>query len=207
VSDKREMRERAIARRDAMSAAARHDASRRIAEHALDLEAVRAARRVSGFHPFGSEVDCVPLLGELARRGATTALPVIVAKGVPLIFRAWAPGDRLAAGVWGILAPPESAEEVVPDLVLVPLVAFDGEGYRLGYGGGFYDRTLERLRRAGKVTAIGVAFACQEVGQQVGRVPREAHDARLDGVVTEDGARLFSKDAAAEGGPSEKGLS
>ena len=136
---------------------------------------------VSGFHAFGDEITVLPRRARLAEAGWITALPVVVGKGRPLEFRAWAPGEALVPGRWDIPQPPEGVRVVEPDVVLVPLLAFDRQGYRLGYGGGFYDRTLAALRAQKAITAIGVAFA----GQEVQAVPRESFDARLDYVMTE----------------------
>jgi 5-formyltetrahydrofolate cyclo-ligase len=136
---------------------------------------------VSGFHPFGDEIDTRPLLGQLAGEGWTTCLPVVVGKGMPLEFRRWFAGEPLIAGRWGILRPGDGAETVEPDVLLVPMLAFDRGGYRLGYGGGFYDRTLAGLRAKKSITAIGVAYSAQEVDV----VPRDAHDQRLDFIMTE----------------------
>ena len=136
---------------------------------------------VSGFMPYRSEITTIPLLNRLRRDGWRTCLPVVIAQGVPLVFRAWNPGEPLVPGVWDIPAPPEQAPEVLPDVLLVPLLAFDRAGYRLGYGGGFYDLTLAKLRAIKKVTAVGVAYHAQLVDQ----VPRAPHDAPLDYVMTE----------------------
>ena len=136
---------------------------------------------ISAFHSFGSEISTFELFDKLAAEGWTTALPVVIAKNTPLVFRQWAPGDPLVLGRWDIQVPPEEAPEVQPDVLLVPLLAFDRKGYRLGYGGGFYDRTLEKLRARKSVTAIGVAYA----GQEVDEVPRDAYDQRLDWIMTE----------------------
>jgi 5-formyltetrahydrofolate cyclo-ligase len=143
---------------------------------------------VSGFHPYRSEINVVPLMARLASEGWTTALPVVIGKGRPLLFRRWFPGDRLVDGVMDLRVPPEDAPELAPDLLLVPLLAFDRDGYRLGYGGGFYDRTLALLREKKPVMAIGVAYADQEVGH----VPRGPEDARLDAVLTERGLITFA---------------
>jgi 5-formyltetrahydrofolate cyclo-ligase len=143
---------------------------------------------VSGFHPYRSEINVVPLMARLASEGWTTALPVVMGKGKPLLFRRWFPGDPLVSGTWDLRVPPEDAPELTPDLLLVPLLAFDRQGYRLGYGGGFYDRTLALLRDNKPVTAIGVAYADQEVGH----VPRGPEDARLDAILTERGLIAFA---------------
>jgi 5-formyltetrahydrofolate cyclo-ligase len=137
---------------------------------------------VSGFWPMGSEIDLRPLLEVLSRRGHPIGLPLVVAKQTPLLFRAWKPGDILKPGGFNTEVPAEDKPEVVPDILLVPLLAFDREGYRLGYGGGFYDRTLEKLRASGPRLAIGVAFAAQEVEA----VPRGDHDQPLDMLLTEE---------------------
>ncbi|MCB1380275.1 MAG: 5-formyltetrahydrofolate cyclo-ligase [Alphaproteobacteria bacterium] len=137
---------------------------------------------VSGFIPYQSEITTMPLLNRLRRGGWTTALPVVIAQGQPLVFRAWLPGEPLVPGVWDIPIPPETAPEVLPDVLLVPMLAFDRGGFRLGYGGGFYDRTLARLRQVKPVVAIGVAYH----GQMVEHVPAGEHDAALDYVMTEE---------------------
>ncbi len=176
---------------------ARGDASKRRAgahEYLKDTAGLALAARglpdgvsrtpgiVSGFIPYKSEITTIPLLNALRRGGWRTAMPVVIAQGLPLLFRAWAPGEALVPGVWGIPMPPETAPEVLPDVLLVPLLAFDREGYRLGYGGGFYDRTLEKLRKLKAVVAIGVAYHAQMVDQ----VPRGPHDAPLDYMMTEE---------------------
>jgi 5-formyltetrahydrofolate cyclo-ligase len=136
---------------------------------------------VSGFIPYKSEITTVPLMNRLRRNGWQTCLPVVIAPEQPLVFRAWAPGDPLVPGVWDIPVPLEAAPEVLPDVLLVPMLAFDARGYRLGYGGGFYDRTLEKLRALKKVVAIGVAYHAQMVDE----VPIGPYDAPLDYVMTE----------------------
>lgn len=142
-------------------------------------------RRVSGFKSFADEIDVMPLLARLAREGWRTALPVVVGRGQPLVFRAWAPGEPTVAGAWSIPVPLATAPELEPDVLLVPMLAFDGAGFRLGYGGGFYDRTLAALRAAKPVIAVGVAYGAQEVAH----VPRGRHDEPLDWILTEQGAR------------------
>jgi 5-formyltetrahydrofolate cyclo-ligase len=136
---------------------------------------------LSGFWPMGSEIDLRPLLEVMSKRGHLVGLPVVVGKERPLVFRAWKPGDILKPGGFNTEVPKDDQPEVVPDILLVPLLAFDREGYRLGYGGGFYDRTLEKLRASGPRLAIGVAFSAQEVE----RVPRGDFDQPLDMLLTE----------------------
>jgi 5-formyltetrahydrofolate cyclo-ligase len=152
-----------------------------LAVRGLPVERETSRNIVSAFHSFGSEISTFELFGRLVRDGWTTALPVVVSKNVPLVFRQWAPGEPLVLGRWDIKVPPDTAPEVLPDVLLVPLLAFDRKGYRLGYGGGFYDRTLEKLRAIKKVTAIGIAYGAQEVDS----VLRDEHDQQLDWVMTE----------------------
>lgn len=142
---------------------------------------------VSAYWPMGDELDPRPLMAALHAAGHGVALPVVVARGEPLLFRAWVPGLPLVDNVFGTRAPPQAAPAVVPDVLLVPLLAFDPDGYRLGYGGGYYDRTLRRLRGEGRALAVGFAFA----EQQVDSVPREPFDEPLDWIVTEREARAF----------------
>jgi 5-formyltetrahydrofolate cyclo-ligase len=150
---------------------------------------LKPQRIVAGYAPFRDEADPFPLLRFLAASGWTCALPAVVDTDEGLIFRAWHPGDPLAAGRYGIPAPDETAASVRPDVVLVPLLAYDGAGRRLGYGAGYYDRALASLRRTGHVLAVGIAYH----GQRVAMVPAQDHDQRLDMIVTEQGAVDFRK--------------
>lgn len=136
---------------------------------------------VAGYWPFGDELDVRPLLRQLHERGDRLALPVCGPRGTPLTFRAWTPGSVLVPGRYGIAEPVAGQTALVPAVVLVPLLAFDRAGRRLGYGAGYYDRTLAGLREAGPVLSIGIAYSAQEVV----RVPVGAHDERLDWIVTE----------------------
>jgi 5-formyltetrahydrofolate cyclo-ligase len=142
---------------------------------------------VSGFWPIKDEIDVRPLMAELSREGCRLALPVVLGRGQPLLFRAWQPGDPLEAGVFGTLQPSARHETVEPDALLVPLLACDGDGWRLGYGGGFYDRTLQGLRARRKVTAMGVGFDAQLVAE----VPHGPDDQRLDWMLTDRRACAF----------------
>jgi 5-formyltetrahydrofolate cyclo-ligase len=174
------LRREALARRDALPADERARAGLALAAHAFPV-ALPPGAIVSGFSPLKSEIDPIPLMRKLAEAGAQLALPVVAGKGKPLIMRAWAFGQPLASGVWGIREPPPDAPEVLPDILLVPLLAFDRLGHRLGYGAGYYDMTIAALRVQKPVTAIGLAFAAQEVPT----VPTTARDAPLDVVLTE----------------------
>ena len=136
---------------------------------------------VSGYSAMKSEFNPVPLMRRLADAGAKLALPVTPKRGNPLIMRAWAFGDELGSGVWGIREPKAEAPEVFPDIMLVPLAAFDRAGHRIGYGAGYYDMTIARIRALKPVTTIGLAFAVQEIS----KVPATTFDQQLDLVLTE----------------------
>jgi 5-formyltetrahydrofolate cyclo-ligase len=158
-------------------------AAGRIATHGIGFSGVAPPAWVSGFLPIGEELDPAPLMLRLAGEGYRLCLPVMEAKGKPLLFRAWTPGDPLEAVMWGIREPLPSAPLVDPDVLLSPLLAFDAAGYRLGYGGGFYDRTLARLRGIKDVVAIGLALD----EQKVDAVPHADYDERVDWVLTPSG--------------------
>jgi 5-formyltetrahydrofolate cyclo-ligase len=179
-SAKSDLRRAALARRDALPPEERAAAAQVVAARAFPIPAPAGAI-VSGYSPMKSEFNPIPLMRRLADAGAQLALPVVSGRGKPLIMRAWSFGAPLAAGVWGIREPPPDAPEVLPDILLVPLAAFDRGGQRIGYGAGYYDMTINRLRDLKQVTAIGLAFAAQEIDA----VPHTARDARLDLVLTE----------------------
>jgi 5-formyltetrahydrofolate cyclo-ligase len=180
VQLKAALRRAAVARRDALPAAERMLAAFAIAERGLPIE-VTPGTVVSGFSPLKSEISPLPLLRRLADAGASLALPVVVGRRQPLVMRAWSFGAPLVSGVWGIREPPADAPEAFPDILIVPLLAFDRRGHRIGYGAGYYDMTITRLRAMKPVTAIGVAFATQEIAA----VPVTPRDARLDLMLTE----------------------
>ncbi len=144
---------------------------------------------MAGYWPMRSEIDPRPLMRRFARAGWRLALPVTPGRGAEggLEFRHWDKGDALARRRFGMFEPGDAAKVVRPDVVLVPLLAFDAAGHRLGYGAGHYDRTLAQLRAEGPLVAIGVAFA----GQEVAALPAASHDQRLDAVVTERRYRTF----------------
>lgn len=156
-----------------------------IAAHGIAFVGPPRGAIVSGFLPIGAEIDPLPLMLRIAREGYGLALPVIDGKSRPLVFRRWRPGDPLAEGAWGIREPLPTAPATDPDIMLVPLLAFDAAGYRIGYGGGFYDRTLAAARVRKQVLAIGLAYDSQEVPA----VPRHDFDQRLDWVLTSSGPR------------------
>jgi len=177
---KSELRRDAAARRDALSGDKRTAAAETIAAREFPLP-ISSRLIISGFMPLRSEINPLPLLQKLAEEGARLALPRIVGRGQPLSMRAWVFGEPLDRGQWGIREPKPDAPEVEPDILLVPLLAFDRAGYRIGYGAGYYDMTLARLRSLKKITAVGIAFAAQEVAD----IPKTPRDERLDLVLTE----------------------
>jgi 5-formyltetrahydrofolate cyclo-ligase len=181
---KAELRAAALSARDALSSEARAAAALAVAARGLPV-AIAPGTIVSGYSPIRSEIDPVPLMRALGAQGARLALPAVMARGKTLAFRAWSPGDRLMLGPLGILEPSPAAAEVIPDILLVPLAAFDRLGHRIGYGAGHYDFTLAHLRKVKPLTAIGLAFDAQ----QIEAVPVLQHDERLDYVLTE--SKLF----------------
>ena len=154
------------------------------AEILADFLAPHKGKVLSGYMPMRSEIDPLPAM---AVHQGPVGVPVIVAKAAPLRFREWSPGCKLVEGTFKALVPEEGAW-LEPEVVIVPMLAWDRRGYRLGYGGGFYDRTLELLRARGPVLAVGFAFAAQEMAE----VPIDQFDQRLDAVVTEKGVTVFA---------------
>ncbi len=142
---------------------------------------------VSGYVAIGSEIDAMGLLERFFERGFTIGLPLVTAAETPLTFLTYQPGDHLVKGDFEVFTPEHDVAKVTPSLLLVPLLAFDRRGYRLGYGGGFYDRTLAQLRQRGAIKAIGLAFG----GQEVDAVPHGQFDQPLDGVLCESGLIEF----------------
>lgn len=140
-----------------------------------------AGRPVAGYWPLAGEIDPRPLMNWFAARGHPVCLPVVQGEARPLMFRAWATGDPLDRQSLGVMEPNDDQPECVPELVLVPLLACDRSGNRLGFGKGFYDYTLAGLRATGSVRAVGLAFDCQLVAT----IPAQRHDQALDGVVTQ----------------------
>jgi len=183
---KRTLRDEARARRRRAAAAAGTQAGERLVDNYFEAAARfpnwSARAPVSGYWPMAEEMDVRPLMARLHAEGHVIGLPVVVAKGEPLIFRRWHPGTTLATASFGLHQPGADAPEVAPEILLVPLLAFDPSGYRLGWGGGFYDRTLTAVRKARVAIAVGVAYAAQRVD----RLPRTERDQRLDWVITDE---------------------
>jgi 5-formyltetrahydrofolate cyclo-ligase len=183
ADEKRAERTRALARRAAAYAQHGKDAGLRLAEHGIGFANPAPGAVVSGFSAIKDEIDAAPLVHRLAGEGFRLALPVMQGKGKALLFRAWAPGDEMASATWGIAEPLPTRPVLEPDIVLVPLLAFDAKGYRLGYGGGFYDRTLTGLRAKKPIVAIGVAY--EEL--RIDAVPHLDYDQPIDWVLTPSG--------------------
>lgn len=179
------LRRDALARRKAVHLAHGESASRQIEARGLALIGPMPGGIVSGYLPIRNELDIVSLLKALLDQGRRIALPVIVDPSGPLVFREWRPGDPLEAAGFGLSVPLDTAPELQPDILLTPLAAFDAAGFRLGYGGGYYDRTFARLRQTRAIVAIGIAYDEQEVPA----LPLEPHDQRLDWILTPSGAR------------------
>ena len=177
---KAELRALALAKRDALSDEQRATAAEALAKRGAPFE-IAQGMIVSGYAPIRSELDPAPLMKKLADKGARLALPCINARGQSLIFRSWSPQDRLMLGPLGIPEPSPAAAEVHPDVMLVPLAAFDKLGHRIGYGAGYYDYTFAHLRKAKHVIGVGLAFAAQETKA----IPALSHDVPLDYVLTE----------------------
>lgn len=187
IDDKRTLRSAMLAWRGALGEEERRRAAAGLLETWRREQPFGDAAVVSGFWPMREEIDIRPILIELFNEGRQLCLPVVAGKGQRLVFRAWRPGDPLEAGVFGTLQPSPRREVLEPDALIVPLLACDQEGWRLGYGGGFYDRTLAALRSARPTTALGVGFGEQHVPQ----VPRGPGDQRLDWLLTDKRAYAF----------------
>ncbi len=179
--DKKALRDQAFAIRAGIGAEEARAFARRLARIGPDLARGHGAKVVSVFSSIGDEIQTTPLIEALDAAGFHVGLPVTGKRGTPLTFRRWTPSTQMVKGRMDILEPPPEAEVVEPDLLFVPLAAFDRRGHRIGYGAGFYDATLAALRKDKDVTAIGLAYAAQEVLF----IPAEPHDQPLDFIVTE----------------------
>lgn len=178
--DKSNMRETARAKRMKAHDLDAAGAAQSLAGYILAALEDKSPATIAAYRAIGSEIDLEPAMARLDDKGWRVALPVVARNAAPLIFRRWHPGDELVAGPLKTLQPKTDREELVPDVILTPLLAFDDQGYRLGQGGGFYDRTLSQLKG---VLSIGVAFEAQRVDA----VPRDEFDQRLDFILTEQG--------------------
>ena len=171
-------RERLIAERVSLDIPTRERYSQDICTRLASVIGNTAGLTVSAYWPFRGEPDLRSWLGDLQSNGSRCALPVVVQKGAPLIFRGWKPGDRLERGVWNIPIPAEG-EETIPDIVIAPLVGFDGACYRLGYGGGFFDRTLSSFPMRPRIIGVGYAHAAIET------IRPQPYDIPMDSIITE----------------------
>jgi 5-formyltetrahydrofolate cyclo-ligase len=180
IPSKADLRATALAAREKLSEKQRATAANALAKRGLPVE-IAQGLIVSGYSPIRSEIDPAPLMEKLAKQGARLALPTVNARGKSLTFRSYTPGDRLTMGMLGIPEPSPAAAEVVPDIMLVPLAAFDAAGHRIGYGAGYYDYTFAHLRKHKAIIGVGLAFAAQEIEA----IPALSHDVPLDYVLTE----------------------
>jgi len=183
---KADLRAAQLAARAAVAGSKAAAAAQSLAARGLPF-AVAPGSVVAGYRPIRGEIDPSQLMAKLHQEGAELALPCVVAKEAALVFRAYAPEHALVTGRYGIAEPAPERGALTPDVILVPLVAFDGSGQRLGYGAGFYDRTLAGLRRSKAVIAVGLAFSMQRIAH----VPATSHDVALDYVLTEDSGFNF----------------
>lgn len=183
ASSKQALRARMLGMRAKLGRDERERAAAAITRAGVALPGLSPDAVVAGYVAMRGEIDPAPLMAALAERGHPIGLPVIVRRGAPLEFWAWHPDAPLEKGLHGVPVPAPGAAKLVPDILLVPLVAFDREGHRLGLGAGYYDRTLADLRAHRGITTVGVAFDEQEVEA----VPREANDQRLDWMLTPSG--------------------
>ncbi len=179
------LRLRARGSRAAILHSARADAADTVADHFFNAIALAPRDVVAGYWRIKDEMDCQPILVRLMDSFQPVCLPVVLGDQLPLELRLWEQGAPLYEAGFGTLAPSELAPQVEPDIILMPLLGFDKRGTRLGYGGGYYDRTLERLSKRPRL--VGLAFAAQELDD----IPRDAHDVPLDTIITEHGARHF----------------
>lgn len=181
------IRETILARRDSLSASERSDYSKQLAHHGKEAINFAPHTIISGFLPIRSEVDLQPLMQFLRQKGARLCLPVVLDRQT-ICFREWVDGVELINTGFGTRGPGPDATVLDPDILLVPLSAFDAKGNRIGYGAGHYDRAIARLHQKGRnPTLIGIAFDCQEVAN----VPFEPHDVALHAILTESGYKNF----------------
>ena len=190
TSEKRKLREEMLRRRAALPATAMSQASQSVARHFADHPILAFVPSFAGYIAMRSEIDIIPVFDIMARYRKITALPAVTPQN-NLIFRRWQRGDTLKRhATLSVEEPPATHESLIPSLVLVPLLAFDADGYRLGYGAGYYDRTITAMRQFETPPLfIGVAYGMQEVE----RIPTEPHDAPLDGILTELGVSMFRR--------------
>lgn len=181
---KHELRRAMKAKRASLSDEGRREAAEAVVAHLVGMGG-RNRQPVALYHPVGCEFDTGPLAHYLRNQLQQIALPVVVEEGAPLVFRLWGANDQLEVGAYDIMVPPDRGLSIVPEIIIIPLLAFDDTGTRLGYGGGYYDRTLANLRAKHSISAIGLAYDFQQVDD----LPVEAHDQPLDRILTPSGLR------------------
>jgi 5-formyltetrahydrofolate cyclo-ligase len=187
-SHKQQLRAHYLMLRKAITAGEAERSALQLAQHVASF-IPDTVQIIAAYTPVRSEIDVLPACVALVKTGRTICLPVIMADAQPLSFRRWNPGEALVSGRHGIAVPPESEPEVQPDMVLVPLLAFDAKGHRLGYGAGYYDRTIAALHAAKKrPLCVGVGYDLQ----QAELLPTQAHDEQLDAVITPLGMMRFT---------------
>lgn len=190
--DKNTLRVRCLGARKSIPPEQAAASAKALASHLLP-QIPPLARIVAGYCAIHNEIDVRPAMDALYARGVGLCLPIVVGEGRPLIFRRWQPGDPLEKGAYGIDVPLPSAPELIPDAVIVPLAGFDARGFRLGYGAGYYDRSIPLMRaRNSALQLIGAAYSVQ----QVERIPDGEHDQRMDKIVTEQGVLIPASQAA-----------
>jgi 5-formyltetrahydrofolate cyclo-ligase len=189
------LRREVSAKRDALHNKFANSSSQRLAEIFFNTKQIRELIKpesiVGGYSPINSEIDCLPVLEQLFKLGIAICLPVVSNKEKHLTFYQWKPGDKMVRGSYGVCEPLTSNKEIIPNVLLVPMLACDKHGNRLGYGGGYYDRTLKKLRARksmGGVTAIGLAYE----GQIYGEIPHFEEDEPIDIILTDVGAIVIS---------------
>ena len=171
--------------RRALLSASVTSAASDLAENFMEALTIIGDGSIAGYWPIADELDVKPLLQMLSRAGIKVSLPTVIPDQKRLVFQGWSENTQLVKGPYGTLQPHRSSAFITPDILMIPLLAFDAEGGRLGYGGGYYDRTLSELRKKKEITAVGIAYA----GQEINEVPTCPNDQRLDWIVTETGVK------------------
>lgn len=190
ATDKRLLRQSMLEKRQRLSAYAQSAAAESVARHFADHPILAFVQSYSGYISMRGEIDTLPIFRIMARTRKITALPRMEPRTKLLHFREWREGDALETGAFTVREPKAEAPAFIPALVLVPTLAFDARGVRLGYGGGWYDRTMETLRSHSKPPLfVGVAHSIQELPE----LPLEPHDQLLDGILTETGVSMFTR--------------
>jgi 5-formyltetrahydrofolate cyclo-ligase len=190
MTNKQTIRSECLRQREIINPEAAKAASMALAAH-LSAFLPQRCEVVAGYRATRGEIDPLEALMQLSERGHELCLPVIERRDLPLAFRRWRVGHPLKLGQYGIEVPPASEPTLLPQAVIVPIVAFDKAGHRLGYGGGFYDRTIAQWRKRAKAEEMPLIIGAAYAAQRVEFLPAEGHDERLDAIVTDEGVTLF----------------